>query len=343
MAAVAEGGRDLARREARAQREAAADALGGRHDVGRDAGPFVREQLAGAAHAGLHLVEEQQQAELVAHRAQALEILDRGGAHAALALHRLHQDGGGLRPDLGAQLVQVLERHVVEAFDVGRVALQVFRVAGGGEAGQRAAVERAVAGDDAVAPGIAEIVVILAHQLEAALDRLDPGIAEEHLAAGLPREGRGHQPLRQLLLPRHAIEVGGVPDLGGLLVERRDQVRMAMPERRDRDPAREIEEAPPVDRDQPRPLAARERQLRARIGVHQRGRTRAARGNGVAGSDRSIHRKALLKSNSAGQWPAGNELGTQEMRGRLLGEVRGSVSRDGGSAETRLGRNATIS
>ena len=39
---------------------------------GRDAGPFMREQPAGAAHAALHLVEDQQQPELVADRPQAL-------------------------------------------------------------------------------------------------------------------------------------------------------------------------------------------------------------------------------------------------------------------------------
>ena len=57
-------------RETRAEREAAADALGDGHDVGRDAAVLVGEELAGATDAGLHLVEDQQQAVLVADRAQ---------------------------------------------------------------------------------------------------------------------------------------------------------------------------------------------------------------------------------------------------------------------------------
>ena len=83
----------LGGREAGAEREAAADALGDRHDVGRDAGPLIGEQFAGAADAGLDLVEDQQQAVLVAELAQR-----RAGTaasttrDAALALDRLDQD-----------------------------------------------------------------------------------------------------------------------------------------------------------------------------------------------------------------------------------------------------------
>ena len=80
-----------------AEREAAADALRRRHDVGRDAGPFMREQLAGAAHAGLHLVHAEDDAVLVAYRAQIAQELHVGGTHAALALDRLDDDAGGAR------------------------------------------------------------------------------------------------------------------------------------------------------------------------------------------------------------------------------------------------------
>ena len=57
-----------------ADRHARAEALGERHHVGPDAGPLVREPLAGAAHAALHLVEHQQPAALVADPARFLEV-----------------------------------------------------------------------------------------------------------------------------------------------------------------------------------------------------------------------------------------------------------------------------
>ena len=63
------------RRQHRADRHAAAEALGERHDVGHDAALLVGEQRAGAAHAGLHLVEDQQQPVSVAELAQLPEVL----------------------------------------------------------------------------------------------------------------------------------------------------------------------------------------------------------------------------------------------------------------------------
>ena len=137
-------GRSLLGRQAGAQREAAADALGDRHDVGRDAGPFMGEELAGAADAALHLVEDQQDAMLVAELAQAAQALRRHRADAALALHRFDQDAGGLRPDGGLQRIVVAKGHLIEAFDLRPEAFEIFGLAAGGDGGQRAAVEGAL-------------------------------------------------------------------------------------------------------------------------------------------------------------------------------------------------------
>ena len=67
--AVAAGGHALGRLlggETGSEREAAADRLGDGHDVRLDPGALIREQLAGAPDAGLHFIEQQQQALLIA-------------------------------------------------------------------------------------------------------------------------------------------------------------------------------------------------------------------------------------------------------------------------------------
>ena len=68
-----QAGGDLGRGQQRPAGDAAAQRLGQRHDVGRDAEMLIGEPLAGAAAAGLHFVEDQQQPVLVGQLAQALQ------------------------------------------------------------------------------------------------------------------------------------------------------------------------------------------------------------------------------------------------------------------------------
>ena len=91
------------------RREAAAEALGDGHQVGRDALLLAGVQRAGAAHAAHHLVEDQQDAVTVADLAHALEIAGHGGGGAERrADDRLGDEGGDGAPaqldDLGLQL-----------------------------------------------------------------------------------------------------------------------------------------------------------------------------------------------------------------------------------------------
>ena len=62
--------------------------------------------------------------------------------------------------DRVAHLVQVAERHLVEAVDRRPEALEVLGVAGGGDGRQGAAVEGALEGDHAVALGLAGIDIV---------------------------------------------------------------------------------------------------------------------------------------------------------------------------------------
>ena len=81
--------------------------------------------------------------------------------------------------------------------------------------------------------------VIAPGQLDGALARLGAGIAHEDLVG----EGQLAQPLGQLLLACHAIQVRRVPELAGLLGQRGDELGMGVAERVDGDAARQIEVA----------------------------------------------------------------------------------------------------
>ncbi|CDX33909.1 hypothetical protein MPLA_1690011 [Mesorhizobium sp. ORS 3359] len=259
-------GRRLVRGEAGAHREAAADALGDRHQVRRDAGPFMREQLAGAADAALDLVEDQKQAVLVAELPQPFQGLRRHRANAALALHGLDQDGRGLRRDRLFRGIDVVKCNLVEAFDLGPEALEIFVLAAGGDRRQRAAVERAFEGDDAKTLWMALDELIAPGRLDGAFQRLGARIGEEHLVG----KGGIDQPLAQPALFRDFVEIGDVPELGGLFSERRDQMRMAVAQRIHRDAAREVEISLALVGDQPGPLPTVESQGCAGKGLVKR-------------------------------------------------------------------------
>ena len=177
----------------------------------------------------LHLVEEQQQAELVARpRAGPCRYSTEAARmppSPCTGSTRMAAVSGLI---CGAQLVQVAERHLVEAFDVwARSPSDTSRCRRRRWSASVRPWNEPSTGDDAVALGIAEIVVILAHQLEAALDRLGARNCRR-----TPGPGRRRSPptsrSASFSCPGTRIEIGGVPDLGGLLVQRRDQVRMAM-------------------------------------------------------------------------------------------------------------------
>ncbi len=244
------------------------------------------EELAGAAHAGLDLVEDQQQPALVAERAQAPQALRRHRAQTALALDRLNHDRGRLIGDRGLERRMVAERDLVEAVDLGPEAFDVFLLAAGRDRRQRAAVEGALEGDDAVALGMALRGMVFPRHLDGGLVGLGPRIGEEDAL----REGRLAEAPRQLLALRHRVEVGGVPDLPGLGRQRLDQMRMGVAERIDRDARAEIEIAGAVGGDRPGALAPLEGDGRACIGRQQDGGSggsgNGGRGHGMRSSRR---------------------------------------------------------
>ena len=167
--------------KAGAHREAAANALGDRHDVGCDARPFMGEELAGAADAALDLVENQQQP--VAHRRSRAVLRMRDGGTGRkppspwTGSIRMPAVSG---PMAASSAVPVVEGHLVEALDLGAEALEIFGLAAGGDRGERAAVKGAFESDEPEALGLALGGVIFARHLDRAFERFGARIGEEH-------------------------------------------------------------------------------------------------------------------------------------------------------------------
>ncbi len=168
------------RRQTCADRKSAAETLGERHHVRRDAGALVRKKFAAASDASLHFVERQQQAVLIANLAQLPQKFVRHNPHAAFTHDRLDQDASGLRPDGALDRVEVAVGHLVEAIDRGTETVEIFLVAGRGQRREGAAVESAFKRNNPVFLRVSADRVVLAHDLEGGLDRFGAGVAEEH-------------------------------------------------------------------------------------------------------------------------------------------------------------------
>ena len=107
--------------------QTAGDALGkGRH-IRQDAVILEGEQLAGAAHIGLHLVHQQQPVPLLTELLHGLYIRRLQRQHAAFALHQLQHDGahvvsrGGLHGRCIRQTQKYQIRRIQQLFPFGGI------------------------------------------------------------------------------------------------------------------------------------------------------------------------------------------------------------------------------
>ncbi len=157
-AAVVAGGhdrRDVAAGPAGADRYPVAERLGHRHHVGDDTVVLESEPTAGPTETGLHLVDHEQGAPLVAEAPDALEVPGAGRVDAAFALHRLEQHGGHAGVERRVEGVEVVPGDVAKALGQRLEGLVLVRLAGGVEGGERAPVERAVGADHDMATAAA--------------------------------------------------------------------------------------------------------------------------------------------------------------------------------------------
>ncbi len=259
-------GRRFLAREAGAHREAAADPLGGGHDVGDDAVMLVGVELTGAGDAALNLVEHQHQIMLVAGGAKAGEEFVRAGADAALALNRLDQETGRVLVDRGQRRAEVVELDHLEPRKQRREAVDHLGLIGRADRRHRPAVERIRETDQIVLVRIALGVMIFARGLDRAFDRLDARIGEEHRVG----EGQVGEPLGERFPLRRAVQVGDVHQRRRLFLDRLGQMRVAMAENVDRNPRGEIEIALALFAIEIDPFATDRADRRTRIDGHER-------------------------------------------------------------------------
>jgi hypothetical protein len=196
------------------------------HDVRSYALVLVREELAGAAEAGLDLVDHEQHPVLVGELAQPAEVAVRRHHDPGLALDRLDQDGRDVGVHGGRHRIGVA---VGQEFEAGCERPEARAVVGlGGEAddGRGAAVEVALEDQDlGLAVGHAlDRVGPLAGGLDRGLDRLGPAVHGQH--ARKPGE------LRDLLAERSELVVAerprGEADPARLPHHGRDQAGVAV-------------------------------------------------------------------------------------------------------------------
>jgi hypothetical protein len=164
----------------------------------------------------------------------------------------------------GLQGVEVAERQLAVARQARTEAVQIAGVARGVDRRVRAAVERAVEADDVDPLGLAVDHVVAARGLQGALDRLGARIGEEHHVG----EGGRAQLVGQHFLLGDRVDVGDVPELLALGLQRLDQHRVGVAQAAGGDAGHAVQVLFAGGREQARASASLERQRGAVVDAH---------------------------------------------------------------------------
>jgi len=224
----------------------------------------VRQEDARPAHAGLHLIDDQQAAHLIGQLADGRQVTGRRDVDAPLALDGLHENGGRLRAHRFGERVDVPKRHVHET---GRQRLQLgveLRLPGGGQRRQGAAVERLQSADDLVALLLQDAPGIEAGQLDRPFISLRTAVGEENLHAA----GQFGQLGGQLHLRDVVIDIGTVHQLGRLPADGFHHARVAVADPVDGDAGEKVQVLLAILIPNPSPAGSLAHQRHAAIGLY---------------------------------------------------------------------------
>jgi len=219
--------------------EPAAEPFGERNRVRHDAVLFAGEERPRAPDAGLYFVEQKEGAGRLGDTAQASEKAGRRRKHAALTLHRLHDDAGQIGAHRPLDGSQVSIGQMRDAAGVGAETFSIFGATRHGQRAEGATMECLFESDDA-------ITILLPLQIEVVSTELEQRFVG--FRAGTAEEGAAH--------PRAAAElrcqedvglvvevIGHVNEASHLLGDGRHVTRMRMSERGHRHARCQIEVA----------------------------------------------------------------------------------------------------
>ena len=269
MVARLESRRHRFARHTRRQGQAIGDGLAQCVDIGLDGRRrrLEAQPRARAAQAGLDLVEDQHGAALVADASGGGEVPGARRDHTSFALHDLEDHTGGtVGVDGGVQRVDVVVGDLPEAGREGLEPRLFGRLPGGGEGGERAAVEAVVGRDDLELVGPSLVLTEPPHDLESALVRLGAGVPEEHA----PPAGQRLQTLGQAHLRLGVIEIRRVDQRAHLLRHGVGDLLTAVPDGADGDASEEVEVLAAVVVEQAHAVAPHEHHWVARVCGQQR-------------------------------------------------------------------------
>ena len=198
---------------------------------------LAAQEGAGAAHAGLHLVHDEDEVLFVAEGADSLHILGVQRHNTALALYQFQHDSAGVAVHHLGQGVDVAGLDVLEALVEGAEVVVEHALSGGGQGSNGTAMEAVDQRDDVVAVSTVFVEAVLAGGLDGALVGLCARVAEEHPAhAGALAELFG-----QLAAGGGIVEVGGVLQLVCLPGDGLGPGHIAVAQAVDADAAGEVE------------------------------------------------------------------------------------------------------
>ena len=107
----------------------------------------ISEELSRTANAGLHFVEDEKQAALIAKATQRAQKFRRRWHEPPFPLNGFDQDCGRSLGDRRSDCAKIAERHLVEALHFRAEALEVFRLPSSRDGRQRPAVKSPFEGD----------------------------------------------------------------------------------------------------------------------------------------------------------------------------------------------------